>query len=132
MRPATPQQSQSQASSRTSSRGGRKREGYPFLTKDKLSMSPKLFKVIECREQPDNFKPDELLVMVKIALEGVTTLWPLRYTNPCLEVLQQAWGLDEKEWAGQTGSVFLSEPDFEGKQQTRVKPDEMISGRKRR
>lgn len=102
----------------------KKRDGFPFLKKEThLSSVKKLFKVLDVREQPDNFKPEEELVMVKIALEGQTLLWPLRYTNPNLATLQEAWGLNEEDWKGKGGSLFIELQEFDGTGQIRVEPD---------
>jgi hypothetical protein len=119
--PATPQQRANFENGKGSSR---KRDGFPFLNKAMLSTAKKQAKVLDVREAPDNFKPGETLVQLKVALEGKTCLYSLRLNNPMLEVLQDAWGLDEDKWKNQTMSMFLEVDEFTGVGQIRLDPDE--------
>lgn len=129
MKPAidnTPATQGQRAAFESGGKSTKKRDGFPFLKKENLSTTQKRFKVLDVREQEDVFSktdPKEELVMAKIALEGKTFLWPLRYNNPNLKTLQDAWGLDEKFWMSQEGALFTSVESFDGTSQIRVEPD---------
>lgn len=111
--PATAQQ-------RASFEGKKKRDGFPFLTKQMLSTVRKQAKVLGVKAVPDNFKPEETMISVKLVLEGKTTLWSLRLNNPMLTLLQDAWGLDENNWIDKSFSLFLESDEHTGVSQIRV------------
>jgi hypothetical protein len=104
-----------------SRRGKKKGSGLGYLTIDKLSSAHQLASIVDARVQPDNFganKPD--VVVVKLKFKGEFILWTLRSNNPCLETLGDAYGDDEKKWAGRDIELYYEEDSFDGKKWIRV------------
>jgi hypothetical protein len=102
------------------SRGRRANAGIPFLTADKLTPEMTPVKILGARVQPDNFKPDQNVVVVKLALKGNTYLWTLRNQNPNLDILCDTFGEDELKWIGEEIQMYVEVDDFDNKSWIRV------------
>jgi hypothetical protein len=96
-------------------RTGRKRSGLRYLTADMLSATHQIATVVDARVQPDNFRPGQDSVVVKLKFKGEFILWTLRSGNPSLEVLGDAMGDDESSWKGHDIELYIEEDSFDGK-----------------
>jgi hypothetical protein len=96
-------------------------------------------KIVDCRvKQPgeNNFND----VTVKLNIGGRTILWglsistPQKQGNPNLPILEEMFGSDEKNWAGQTFLMTLAQDDFSEKifPHVVVTPQESTSRKKGR
>jgi hypothetical protein len=102
-------------------RGGRRRgTGLRYLNTDMLSTAHQLASIADARVQPDNFRPGEFAVVVKLKFRGEFILWSLRPKNPNLETIAEALGDDETTWKGRDIELYVEEDDFDGRKQIRA------------
>lgn len=105
---------------RTPSGGGRRtreRDGHEYLKWQDLSSDWKTAKILACQPMEDNFNKGKTLVMCKLSLEGKIRLFPLRVNNPNLEVLQNAFGVDENDWVDRHILLKTEEHSITGQHQ---------------
>jgi hypothetical protein len=98
----------------------RARDGYDYLKAADLTEDKKTAKILSCRLQPDNFDKSRQLVSVKLSLNGVIKLWPVRINNPSLAVLQEAFGRNEDDWVEKRILLWSEEDEHTGKHQIAV------------
>jgi hypothetical protein len=112
-----PQQQQQRRGGRT---GGGSSDGIKYLSKADVSIDKRPAKILSTRVQPDNFKPEEDVVSVKILYNGNVKLWTLRMTNPNLDTFIDAWSNDESTWLEKEFNLFLITDEHDGKTQIRA------------
>ena len=116
----TPAAGQPQQQQRRRSSGGGSGDGIKYLTKADVSVDKRPAKILSTRVQPDNFKPEEDVVSVKILFNGNVKLWTLRMTNPNLDTFIDAWSNDETTWLEKEFNLFLITDEHDGKTQIRA------------
>jgi hypothetical protein len=102
------------ANNQTSNRK-RRNSGLDFFNVEMLTPQKQPCKILAARTQDDTFKPGNKLVAVKVLFRSNTYLWNLRPGNPNLDIIGDAIGDDETQWAGRELLVFTEKDDFDNK-----------------
>lgn len=111
-----------------------KRTGLRYLSADMLSTTHQAATIVDARIQPDNFRPGQDAVVVKLKFKGEFLLWTLRQGNPNLEGFGDAMGDDEQNWKNHDIELYIEEDQFDGKKWIRseVAPTTAASTKPRR
>lgn len=95
--------------------GKRKQNGYTYLSTADLSTEKQTAKILDAKTMPDDFKPGQSKVVIKLKFKGEIKLWSLRQGNPNLETLGDALGDDETQWTNASVELFNEQDSFSGK-----------------
>ena len=108
---------QQETSTRSNNRNKGRNQGYQNLTIEDLSETPKNAKILGAIvEEQVRYEKKQVVVVVKLSVEGKIRLWNLTTANPNLETLTAAFGSDENDWAEKKVQLLISKPNFRGQQ----------------
>lgn len=120
-----PTQPQQAAPAQGARRQSRQRDGFPFLKWDNIGVGNRINgKIMLAQVQSDTFKPQESLVMCKVAVAGNIYMYPLRTNNPNLKTLTDAWGADENDWLERKVIWSVEENQLDGRHNIVCEPAE--------
>lgn len=100
----------------------RKRNGLPFLNVRDISFHPEPATIVVARVDDDNFKPGNQIVNCKIKFRGQHFLYGLRFNNPNLGILCDAFGQDERDWVNKEIEVSKEADEVTGREYIRFAP----------
>ncbi len=117
------------ASSQSNNNGGaqsggttRRRNGLPFLNVRDVSFHPEPGTIVVARVDDDNFKPGNQIVNCKIKFRGQHFLYGLRFNNPNLGILCDAFGQDERDWTDAEIEISKEADEVTGREYIRLAP----------
>lgn len=93
---------------------GKKTSAMNWLKTEKLFKDPQTVKVLAVKQQANSRSGEDELIL-KFALQGESTFWTLRSSNPNLEILLTAFGSDENEWVGKEFGLYAGVDNFSDK-----------------